>query len=183
MRKLIPHIFLLLLVASASTGCDFFRRLAGRPTSDIIEALREASLAEKAAPAEDTVVVAEAAKDSSVKAEPQVKAEHQVIAEPQVKAESKVEAVPPVKTEPKVDSKKRFYVVVASFSNPDNARKSLERMEERGYTGDLLSAKGGYTVVGICGTDDEQEAKESLKQLQRQDFCPKGVWIIDRNKR
>ena len=181
MRNLIPHIVLLLLVANAATGCDFFRRLAGRPTSDIIEALREASLVENAALTKDTAAVVEAVKDSLAKVEPQVKAE------PKVETKPKVEAVPPVKTEPKaepqVESKKRFYVVVASFSNPDNARKSLERMKERGYPGDLISAKGGYTVVGICGTDDEQEAKESLKQLQRQDFCPKGVWIIDRNKR
>lgn len=161
MRKLIPHIVLLLLVAYATTGCDFFRRLAGRPTSDIIDALREESLAKGAVTVQDTVAAVETETDTLVAAEP--------------------EAAP--KAEPKADSKKRFYVVVASFSNPDNARKSLERMRERGYPGDLISAKGGYTVVGICGTDDEQEAKESLKQLQRQDFCPKGVWIMDRNKR
>ena len=168
MRTVINLVAVLASVAVLVTGCDFFRRLAGRPTSDIIEALREASLAKDAAPAQDTVAM-ETATDTLVAAEPQVETESPVKTDP--------------KTEPKVDSKKRFYVVVASFSNPDNARKSLERMKERGYPGDLISAKGGYTVVGICGTDDEQEAKESLKQLQRQDFCPKGVWIIDRNKR
>ena len=169
MRKLTTHIVLLLLVAHATTGCDFFRRLAGRPTSEIIEALREAALAEREVPVRDTAAA--------------VEADTLVAAEPQVEPESTVKTESPVKSEPKAESKKRFYLVVASFSNPDNARKSLERMEERGYPGELISAKGGYTVVGICGTDDELEAKESLKQLQRQDFCPKGVWIIDRNKR
>ena len=179
MRKLIPHIVLLLLVANAATGCDFFRRLAGRPTSEIIEALREASLANAPVSVPDTVAVVETATDTLAAAEPKAEPKVEPKAEPKVEPKSE----PKTETVTGSDGKKRFYVVVASFSNPDNARKSLERMKERGYPGDLLSAKGGYTVVGICGTDDEQEAKESLKQLQRQDFCPKGVWIIDRNKR
>lgn len=171
MRAVVKIVAVLASVAVLVTGCDFFRRLAGRPTSEIIEALREASMAENAVPSEDTVAVAEAVKDSLVESEPMV--------------EPKVDPKPEPKTETVTvaEGKKRFYVVVASFSNPDNARKSLERMKERGYPGELLSAKGGYTVVGICGTNDELEAKESLKQLQRQDFCPKGVWIIDRNRR
>ena len=81
------------------------------------------------------------------------------------------------------DGKKRYYVIVASFSKVENAGKCAERMENRGYPSELLKFKGGYTAVGICGTDDEQEAKESLKELKRQDFCPQGVWILDRNKK
>jgi cell division septation protein DedD len=157
MKKALTFIPLLIAVALAVTGCDFFRVLAGRPTSKEIEAKREIiSRQEVAAPA-DTVKEVSAPVD---------------------------EASPVVEEkETAADGKKRFYVVIASFSNPDNARKSLARMADRGYQGELLSLKGGFTGVGICGTDDEQEAKESLKQVKRQDFCPPGIWIIDRNKR
>ena len=165
---------LLLVVALAVSGCDFFRVLAGRPTSREIEAKREIISRQEVAASVDTIPVVSA-----------TDAEELPIAEDQGAAvkEAATEKEKVVETKPAADGKKRFYVVIASFSNPDNARKSLARMADRGYQGELLSLKGGFTGVGICGTDDEQEAKESLKQVKRQDFCPPGIWIIDRNKR
>ena len=41
MRRVLPVIVLVLSVAFMATGCDFFRVLAGRPTSKDIEAKRE----------------------------------------------------------------------------------------------------------------------------------------------
>ena len=174
MKKALSFIPLLLAVALAVPGCDFFRTLAGRPTSREIDAKREiirrqeaAVKTEESLPAvEDTATTVEKTTMAVDKTEPAVK-------QPEASVEVK----------PSVDGKKRFYVVIASFSNPENAKKSLARMADRGYQGELLSLKGGYTGVGICGTDDEQEIKESLKQVKRQDFCPPGIWIIDRNKR
>ena len=162
MRKIYLTIAVLLAFMLTLTGCDFFRRLAGRPTSADIEAIREAILEREQAKAasQDTVV--------AVQAEPEVPAEPQKPAE--VVAPSK-------------DGKNRYYIIIASFSQKDNAVKCAERMTSRGYPGELISVKGGYTAVGICGTDDEAQAKENLKEVKRQDFCPSGVWIIDRNKR
>lgn len=167
---MLPVIFLLVAVATAVTGCDFFRKLAGRPTSadlKVMAAAIEAEEAKKVAPADTIVVetlgaamadtVAAAPAPAPVSASGAVAAEHQ--------------------------GKKRFYIVLASFSNPGNAGKYARQMEQRGYQAELFGFKGGYTGVGICGTDDEQQAKESLKEVRRQDFCPEGVWILDRNKR
>ena len=81
------------------------------------------------------------------------------------------------------DGKKRYYIIVASFSKVENAERCAERMAGRGYPGELLKFKGGYTAVGVLGTDDMQEAQASLKELKRQDFCPQGVWILDRNRK
>ena len=166
MKKALTFIPLLLVVALAVSGCDFFRVLAGRPTSKEIEAKREIISRQGVAAQTDTVKEVSAPVDEASSA----------VEEKETAAEGTAPAVA-------TDGKKRFYVVIASFSNPDNARKSLARMADRGYQGELLSLKGGFTGVGICGTDDEQEAKESLKQVKRQDFCPPGIWIIDRNKR
>ncbi|MBR4756920.1 MAG: SPOR domain-containing protein [Bacteroidales bacterium] len=164
MRKSFLALIILLAVASSVTGCDFFRRLAGRPTSAEIEAKRQAI----------------AQKESSDSLAALAAVESQPVQETEQQAAPETQTVP--ETKPEI-GKKRFYIVMASFSNQDNARKCLAKMEERGYPGVLLGFKGGFTGVGICGTDDEQEAKESLKEIKRQDFCPTGVWIIDRNKR
>ena len=168
MRKALAFISLCLAVALSVTGCDFFRTLAGRPTSREIEAKRAIISHQESA----TQKVDEAAVPADTV---------QVVTEP-------VEEAAPVKEKtvekkPSADGRKRYYVVIASFSNPDNAKKSLARMADKGYQGEILGLKGGFYGVGLCGTDDEQEAKESLKELKRQDFCPAGIWIIDRNKR
>lgn len=167
MRRLAPVIAVLSVLVFAVSGCDFFRRAAGRPTSAEIEAKKVAILRE-ANSRKDSVKTA--ARDT---VRPQVT---------EVASASAPKAEPQTTTAPK-DGKKRFYIVMASFSSPENAAKCAERMAERGYPGELLGFKGGYTGVGICGTDDEAEAKKALAEIKRQDFCPEGVWIIDRNKR
>ena len=48
-RRFVSAIFLCLLGLMTLSGCDFFRRLAGRPTSAEIELKREAILREQAA--------------------------------------------------------------------------------------------------------------------------------------
>ena len=160
MKKVFSAIQILLAVSVALTGCDFFRSLAGRPTSSEIEAKREVirlkTAMEQAPEVRDTVP-----------------------AEVQAKEETPAEPVQSVVKE----GKKRFYIVMASFSSVENASKYAERLSSKGYKTEFLGFKGGYTAVGICGTDDEEEAKVSLREVKRQDFCPEGVWIIDRNKR
>ncbi|MBQ2197332.1 MAG: SPOR domain-containing protein, partial [Bacteroidales bacterium] len=75
---------------------------------------------------------------------------------------------------------KRFYVVMASFGNSANANKYASILEAKGYPATILK-RGSYQVVAVCGTDDEAAIKQSFDEIRRQDFCPQGVWIIDRN--
>ena len=156
MRNVLLNIVVLSSVALLASGCDFFRTLAGRPTSADIEAKRQAIRIEEerkaALAAADTIAMQ---KDS----------------------------VPEAVAVTQEAGKKRFYIVLATFSKEENARKFQSRIADKGYPGELMGFKGGYTAVGICVTDDESEIKESLKEIKRQDFCPEGVWIIDRNKR
>ena len=174
MRKAFAILPILLAVALTVTGCDFFRRLAGRPTSVDIEAMREVIKSR-----EEARQAAEAASPDSLPKADTVSPAAPAAGSSAVKEQDKVVDSAPASA----DGKKRYYVIVASFSKVENAGKCAERMENRGYPSELLKFKGGYTAVGICGTDDEQEAKESLKELKRQDFCPQGVWILDRNKK
>ncbi|MBP5487128.1 MAG: SPOR domain-containing protein [Bacteroidales bacterium] len=158
MRRVLQLVVVLLSVVTLATGCDFFRKLAGRPTSSEIEATREVIKLKTASPPAPVAV-----RDT-------------VTESPEVSKE-------PVASVPQVEGKKRYYIVMASFSSASNASKYAERLSAKGYKPELFGFKGGFTGVGICGTDDEAEAKSSLKEVKRQDFCPDGVWILDRNKR
>ncbi len=167
MKKLIQTVLILIPVALAATGCDFFRKLAGRPTSDQIAAMAEAIRLEESARIADSL--------RKALAEPQ---EDSAATTPAAAAPAP--AAPAAAAPAPAGDLKRFYVVMASFGNSANANKYASILEAKGYPATILK-RGSYQVVAVCGTDDEAAIKQSFDEIRRQDFCPQGVWIIDRN--
>lgn len=156
MKNAFPTIVIIILVATAVTGCDFFRRLAGRPDSEWIEAKAESIRQE-----EEALRVRQ---DSLEKA-------RKAIADSLAAADSVRLA----------NHRYRFCIILGSFSSKENAERYIEEIEAKGYKGELLTFRNS-TAVGVCPTDDEAQAKKSLEDIQRQDFCPKGAWILERKQ-
>lgn len=156
MKNAFLTIAVMTLVATAVTGCDFFRRLAGRPDSEWIEAKAEAIRQEEEALRirQDSLERARKAEADSLAAADSVRlANHRY----------------------------RFCVILGSFSSKENAERYVEEIAAKGYKCELLTFRNS-TAVGVCPTDDEEQAKKSLSELQRQDFCPNGAWILEREQ-
>ena len=156
MKNAFLTIAVMTLVATAVTGCDFFRRLAGRPDSEWVEAKAEAIRQEEEALRirQDSLERARKAEADSLAAADSVRlANHRY----------------------------RFCVILGSFSSKENAERYVEEIAAKGYKGELLTFRNS-TAVGVCPTDDEEQAKKSLSELQRQDFCPNGAWILERKQ-
>ena len=156
MKNAFLTIAVMTLVATTVTGCDFFRRLAGRPDSEWIEAKAEAIRQEEEALRirQDSLERARKAEADSLAAADSVRlANHRY----------------------------RFCVILGSFSSKENAERYVEEIAAKGYKCELLTFRNS-TAVGVCPTDDEEQAKKSLSELQRQDFCPKGAWILERKQ-
>ncbi len=156
MKNAFLTIAVMTLVATAVTGCDFFRRLAGRPDSEWIEAKAEAIRQEEEALRirQDSLERVRKAEADSLAAADSVRlANHRY----------------------------RFCVILGSFSSKENAERYVEEIAAKGYKCELLTFRNS-TAVGVCPTDDEAQAKKSLEELQRQDFCPKGAWILERKQ-
>lgn len=156
MKNAFLTIAVMTLVATAVTGCDFFRRLAGRPDSEWIEAKAEAIRQEEEALRIrlDSLERARKAEADSLAAADSVRlANHRY----------------------------RFCVILGSFSSKENAERYVEEIAAKGYKCELLTFRNS-TAVGVCPTDDEEQAKKSLSELQRQDFCPNGAWILERKQ-
>lgn len=156
MKNAFLTIAVMTLVATAVTGCDFFRRLAGRPDSEWIEAKAEAIRQEEEALRirQDSLERARKAEADSLAAADSVRlANHRY----------------------------RFCVILGSFSSKENAERYVEEIAAKGYKCELLTFRNS-TAVGVCPTDDEAQAKKSLEELQRQNFCPKGAWILERKQ-
>ncbi len=158
MKKGFPGFLVLISVVMTVSGCDFLRGIAGRPTSQEIAVKAEAIRLEEEARRQMA--------DTASAPEPQT-----------------VSTVDTHPADQGKDGLRRFYIVMASFSSEENAEKYAVTMTSRGYTPQLFNFKSGFAAVGICGTDSETEIKESLQKVKRQDFCPEGVWIFDRNKK
>ena len=154
MKNAFLTISIIIIVATAVTGCDFFRRLAGRPDSEWIEAKAESIRQE-----EEALRVRQ---DSLEKA-------RKAIADSLAAADSVRLA----------NHRYRFCIILGSFSSKENAERYAEEIAAKGYKGELLTFRNS-TAVGVCPTDDEAQAKKSLEDIQRQDFCPKGAWILER---
>lgn len=156
MKNAFLTIAVMTLVATTVTGCDFFRRLAGRPDSEWIEAKAESIRQEEEALRirQDSLERARKAEADSLAAADSVRlANHRY----------------------------RFCVILGSFSSKENAERYVEEIAAKGYKCELLTFRNS-TAVGVCPTDDEAQAKKSLEELQRQDFCPNGAWILERKQ-
>lgn len=156
MKNAFLTIAVMTLVATAVTGCDFFRRLAGRPDSEWIEAKAEAIRQE-----EEALRIRQDSLERARKAE----ADSLAVADSVRLANHRY----------------RFCVILGSFSSKENAERYVEEIAAKGYKCELLTFRNS-TAVGVCPTDDEAQAKKSLEELQRQDFCPNGAWILERKQ-
>lgn len=182
MKKLIQTVLILIPVALAATGCDFLRKLAGRPTSDQIAAMAEAIRLEESARIADSLrkALAEPQEDSAATTPAPATPAAQAASTPTASSPVTAATTPAAAAPAPAGDLKRFYVVMASFGNSANANKYASILEAKGYPATILK-RGSYQVVAVCGTDDEAAIKQSFDEIRRQDFCPQGVWIIDRN--
>lgn len=172
MRKMV--IAGLLAAAVFATGCDAFRKLAGRPTSADIAAKRE------------VIEMAEAARhkarlDSLAKVEKQMTDSLAVLdslKNMRGTALRNPSAMGGIYTG---DLQKKYYIVVGSFMDKGNAGYLKNHVEESGYEATLIYFRNGYTAVGICPEDNLVEEYENLKKVKTEKFCPEGVWILVNN--
>lgn len=155
-------------------SCDFFRRIAGCPTSDYIEAkatrleARKTLLAQQQA-SKDTLV-----RDSLKTVEP-------------VSTKIAAPAGVPyrVKKSNLLDSASRkavgadFCIMVGSFGKYDNAARLISTVKNAGYPAVLIPLTNGLTAVGVSPTNSFDQASSTMAKLLNESFCPKDAWILD----
>lgn len=168
------YILIFTVVMLTVTGCDFFRRVAGRPTSDVIEMKRlemiwdmeEKAAREKAY--KDSVARVEKALKDSVEACEYIK-------------QNRVSVIMPQKLGGMYtkDLEAAYYIVTGSFRSRYNADAFLRRVNAAGdFSPVLITFRNGMVAVAACPSDKVQDAVAALKQLRTQPFCPPDAWIL-----
>lgn len=181
MRKSIILLTALSLVSF--TGCDFFRNMAGRPTSEDIEKQREeirldverkqVELAAMRAEEEkmqrrlDSLKVKEMEMRDSLAALDSIKQYGGTILNP-----AKLGGLFATKLQ------SRYYIIVGSFKKRSNAETLLKKIQKQGYEPSLISFNNGLIAVGLYPCATIMEVKTALIQVKKEKFCPKDVWIL-----
>ena len=166
----------LLVIAALSAsicllgGCDFFRQLAGRPTSRDIEAKRvrierEAEAHQRRL--DSLKLVQKQISDSLATLDSLRDAKESLISTRQLASGGKY------------DIPYRYYVMIGSFSSADNATRQAARAQEAGYPATLIPFRNGFTAVGCCPSDNLTEVYASLRKLREEEFCPPDAWILN----
>lgn len=166
------HILMALLVLMTVSGCDFMRKVAGRPTSEDIENKRlELLRAEEAA--------LQARLDSLRQAE-------QKMLQDSLDALDSIRQLGGSILNPaslgglfatKLES--RYYIIVGSFRARSNAEKLFNDAKAAGYRPALISfGKGGLIAVGVSPVNKLPDALAALNEVKQEKFCPSDVWIL-----
>ncbi len=154
------------------SGCDFFRRLAGRPTSEDIAVRREEIRREQAA---------HQARLDSLKRIEKAAADSLEMLD---RLKDSGEMMLPVSSLRRADTKglgHRYYIIVGAFSDAANAAWLAERIEKSGYEVAKIPYGNGFTAIGAAGTDSLAGLWENLGKVRAEEFCPKDIWVLVNN--
>ncbi|MCI1640007.1 MAG: SPOR domain-containing protein [Bacteroidales bacterium] len=165
-------IFVIIALAASvllTGSCDFFRIIAGRPTSAEIEFKKSEINAEKKAHKAklDSLKKAELEISDSLAVLDSIAANGEIIMNP-----SKLGGLYTTVLNAK------YYIVIGSFMDKSNASRLAVDVSGKGYEVTLISFRNGYNAVGVCPGSSLVETYGRLKQLRKQPFCPKGAWIL-----
>lgn len=166
------RITLLLICAVAvfsAGGCDSFRRLAGRPTSEDIAAKR-ALIAEEEQ--------AHQARLDSLKKVEKALADSLELVDRIRNSNEKFLPLSSLRGAKACDVPNRYCIVVGAFSLPENAARFARKYEKAGYDCFTIPYGNHFTAVAICGTDSLARIWDSLQAFKQDGLCPSGVWIL-----
>lgn len=193
-------VCILFIIALSVTSCDFFRKLAGRPTAAQLATLqwRKDSL-ERAAKANvsaaDTILVSSASVSTAAPSAASASAAP-APASPAVATDvttlkaSLLAAIPgtiihslsrygglSAESGMKVSTLPRYSIIVGTFKNADNAARYTLTMKKKGFTSaQSLHLKGAYTLVMVASVESVQEVLSVFGDFSGR--LPKDAWVL-----
>lgn len=165
-------ILLILMVALTVGGCDFFRKIAGRPTSGQLEVKK-------------TEIAAKEAEIAAMSAElARLEARQKHIADSLSYLDSIVFNVRQVafasrhKGLENSSQEGNSYIIIGTFTYTSNAASLRDDALKKGYDAELVTFRNGKKSVGILLPSDPREAYGILLALKGEPFCPADAWLL-----
>lgn len=182
------YILVILSAMILLSGCDFFRKVAGRPTSEDIEAKKvEIARVEELKVAQQREMEREQARLDSIK----VAMELQRLAEEKA-AQDSLAALETLKNKgfhiynsyefkyiSKEDLEHRYYVVVGSFSEVSNANRYIKKISKYPEMDPVkIHLRHKRIAVGVSPRNKVTDLAAVIDDVKAKSFCPKDAWIL-----
>ena len=165
-------IIILALVAAATLagGCDFMRKVAGRPTSaelgTIAAGIKERSEKEalEARQREEQEMMLRNQADS--------------LAAAAALGDVVFKNISAIKVSGNGGMTARYAVVLGAFASPENAAKLIKTVSDAGYRAQELHYTSGVVGVVAGATDSFAELGRVYSSIKSEKFCPKDAWVL-----
>lgn len=168
-------IIALAFCAILASGCDFVRTIAGRPTAEKLEAIRQEQIRQE----EERH---QARLDSMKKAQQQMADSLAALEAFLLDSLSHSKGV--LKSPAnlgglgtsELDSK--YYIVVGAFRDIANARRKQSACYDAGYPAQIVNFRNGLNAVAVCPSGTLAEVMDKLKTLKKNSVCPSDAWLL-----
>lgn len=142
------------------------------------KAAEEAAIAKAKAEAEET---AAKAKQAAEKAEAEAKAKADALKakaiEAAKKASVKEESIKVIESKNQ-NSNGKFFVIIGSFKNLQNARNLSNEVMSKGYLPSIMENEQGMYRVAIFNATDEDTARTKIKEIATNNPEYLGIWLL-----
>ena len=178
------YILVLFAVMLLITGCDFFRKVVGRPTSDEIEVRRVAVEQDKAQKAE--LAREQARLDSLAEVKQRMMAAREMEMRDSLSAHTALKEkgcvlydLSSLKGLASGELAHRYYFIVGSFRDAANADKFISKIAEDSAMEPVqVHFRTGMVAVGVCPRDKISQMVSVIDEVRAKSFCPKDAWIL-----
>lgn len=150
-------------------SCDFFRRLAGRPTSEVIAQKRQEIEKEEARHQArlDSLAIVEKQVADSLALLDRIKASGKDMRGTARLGGLAASVLP-----------NRYYIIIGVFSNKDNASRLSDKARAAGVEPVRIPCSNGCTAIGIFPCDRLSDLYEAIGRTSSLTFCLKDTWIL-----
>jgi hypothetical protein len=176
------YIFLLMAVMLMVSGCDFFRKVAGRPTSADLQAKKveiecvEAEIAREQARQDSLEALAQKARIAEENARLDSLAAHQTLKE----KNCMIYNLKSLKGLASGELDNRYYFIVGSFRDAANADKFMSKVAKDSTMAPVkVRFRTGMIAVGVCPRDRIADMASVVDDVRSRSFCPKDAWILE----
>lgn len=169
MKFLISRIIVLSVCIACVSGCDFIRTIAGRPTSEDIEAKKSMMLAEY----EKEVAQRDSA-DAVLK-----KQALEVASLDSLKATGcKFVNVSDIRARITSELSSEYCIICGAFSDRSNAERMAAKLLESGCESEFISYRNGSTAIGASPSGDISVIYRHYVSLREKKLIPEDSWIL-----
>lgn len=76
----------------------------------------------------------------------------------------------------------RYFVIIGSFRNPENARKYQDQIRKEGFNTDVLRTEAGLYRISVMATDDINAARSEIRRIRDRFTVYSDTWLLIQRK-